>query len=82
MKDQEDIAEMSLDAMPLVLYGSGFAGDGNTISQSNRILAICAFLRRRRQEQVQTIAELIMVASILMMLSVPENGQLDEAVVE
>jgi hypothetical protein len=40
---------MNLYAMALLLYGSGFVGDCDTISLTNRLLAICAF-RCSREE--------------------------------
>jgi len=48
----------------------------------NRLLGFGGFLRSRKAGAGANMAGLIMVASNLMVLCVPENGQLGEAVVE
>ena len=53
---------MSQYAMALLLYGSGFVGDCDMISLSNRLLALELFGVVRRREQIQMSARQIMVA--------------------
>jgi hypothetical protein len=52
---------MNLYAMALLLYGSGFVGDCDTIGLSIRLLAWEPFGVAGRQEQIQTSSRQFMV---------------------